>query len=350
MRRSAPGAADRAGFSPVRGRATAARSWRAAVAAVGAATALALLLPGGISSADTRAPSPTLSSLVAQARQLTTAINSLSEQYDGLRVQLSSARTEAAKAGQAAATDAAALQVSQDAVSRLAAASYENAGYDPTLEILTASNAAQFLNQASIMQQLDQENGTRVSQLKAAQAADKRARETAQQQIANVTALESAMNAKTTAIHSEIDKVNSAAMTQAMAIFNQTGQYPDIAIPGGNSVGAVALRAALTRRGEPYVWGAAGPGAFDCSGLVMWAYEQEGIQLDHYTGDQWNEGEHISRSQLQPGDLVFFFADISHVGLYIGNGLMVDAPSFGQDVMVQPIDWGIFVGAVRIEA
>ena len=350
MRRSTPGAADRAGFSPVRGRATAARSWRAAVAAVGAATALALLLPGGISSANTRAPSPTLSSLVAQAKQLTIQINSLSEQYDGLRVQLASARTEATKAEQAAAQDAAALQVSQAAVSRLAAASYENAGYDPTLEILTASNAAQFLNQASIMQQLDQENGTRVNQLKAAQAADKRARETAQQQIAGVTTLESAMNAKTKAIQSEIDKVNSAAMTQAMAVFNQTGQYPDIDIPGGNSVGAVALRAALTRRGYPYVWGAAGPTAFDCSGLVMWAYEQEGIQLDHYTGDQWNEGEHISRSQLQPGDLVFFYADISHVGLYIGNGLMVDAPSFGQDVMVQPIDWSIFVGAVRIEA
>jgi peptidoglycan DL-endopeptidase CwlO len=350
LRRSAHSAADRARFSPVRGRATAARSWRSAVAAAGAATALALLLPGGISSANTRAPLPSLSSLVAQAKQLTTAINSLSEQYDGLRVQLASARTEATKAEQAAAKDAAALQVSQAAVSRLAAASYENAGYDPTLQILTASNASQFLNQASIMQQLDQENGTRVSQLKVAQAADKRARETAQQQIANVSALESAMNAKTKTIQSEIDKVNSAAMTQAMAIFNQTGQYPNIAIPGGNSVGAVALRAALTRRGYPYVWGAAGPTSFDCSGLVMWAYEQEGIQLDHYTGDQWNEGQHISRGQLQPGDLVFFFADISHVGLYIGNGLMVDAPSFGQDVMVQPIDWSIFVGAVRIEA
>ena len=152
------------------------------------------------------------------------------------------------------------------------------------------------------MQQLDQENGTRVSQLRAAQAADKRANQTAQQQVTNVTALES------------------------------------------------ALRAALTRRGDPYVWGAAGPGEFDCSGLVTWAYAQDGITLDHYTGDQWNEGEHISRSQLEPGDLVFFYADISHVGLYIGNGLMVDAPSFGQDVMVQPIDWSIFVGAVRIEA
>jgi peptidoglycan DL-endopeptidase CwlO len=325
------------------------RPWRTAVAACGAAATCALLLPG-VSSAQTRAPSPTLSSLVAQAKQLTYQINALSEQYDGLRVELSSARTAAAKAQQAAVKDAAGLKTSQIAVSRLAAASYENAGYDPTLQILTAGNADQFLNQASIMQQLDQQNGTRVSQLRAAQAADKRADETAQQEIVRVSALESAMNTKTKAIQSEIDKVNSSAMTQAMAIFSQTGQYPDIAIPGGNSVGAVALRAALTRRGDPYIWGAAGPGQFDCSGLVLWAYAQEGIHLDHYTGDQWNEGQHISRSQLQPGDLVFFFADISHVGLYIGNGLMVDAPSFGQDVMVQQIDWSIFVGAVRIEA
>jgi peptidoglycan DL-endopeptidase CwlO len=350
VRRSAVGAGDVSGVLPARPGTAVSRSWRAAVALTSAATACALLLPGGISSAQTRAPSPTLSSLVAQAKQLTYQINALSEQYDGLRVELSSARTAAAKAEQAAVKDAAALKTSKAAVSRLAAASYENAGYDPTLQILTASNADQFLNQTSIMQQLDQENGTRVAQLKAAQAADTRANETAQQQIARVTSLESAMNAKTKAIQSEIDKVNSSAMAQAMAIFNQTGQYPNIDIPGGSSVGAVALRAALTRRGYPYVWGAAGPTAFDCSGLVLWAYAQEGISLPHYTGNQWNMGVHVSRSQLQPGDLVFFFADISHVGLYIGNGLMVDAPSFGQDVMVQPIDWGIFVGAVRIEA
>jgi len=350
VRLSAPGAADVAGSAPARTGIAACRSWRAAATLTGAATALALLLPGGISGASTRSPAPTLSSLVAQAKQLTIQINSLSEQYDGLRVELASARATASKAGQAAAKDAAALKAGQATVSRLAAASYENAGYDPTLEILTTSNASQFLNRAAMMQQLDQENGTRVRQLKAAQAADKRARRTAQQQIARVSALESAMNAKTAAIQAEITKVNSSAMAQAMAIFNQTGHYPNIAIPGGDSVGAVALRSALTRRGYPYVWGAAGPTAFDCSGLVMWAYTQEGIRLDHYTGDQWNEGPHISRSQLQPGDLVFFFADISHVGLYIGNGLMVDAPSFGQDVMVQPIDWSIYVGAVRIEA
>ena len=338
MRRSADGL-------PGTRRLSVSRTWRAATLVTGATTALALLLPAASGDA---APSPTLSTLVAQAKQLTYQINSLSEQYDGLRVQLSSAKTAAVKAQKAADDDSAALINSKAAVARLAAASYENAGYDPTLQILSTNDSSQYLNQASIMQQLDNENGNRVTQLVKAEAADKRARATAQQQITRVTALETSMNTKTKQIQADLDKVNSATMTQAMAVFNQTGNYPDIVIPGGSSVGAKALRAALSKRGDPYVWGASGPGEFDCSGLVMWAYEQEGISLAHYTGDQWDEGTHISRDQLEPGDLVFFYADISHVGLYLGNGLMVDAPATGQDVMVQKIDWSIYVGAVRV--
>jgi peptidoglycan DL-endopeptidase CwlO len=336
--------------SPSCARTGASRTWRTAVALTGAATAFALLLPGGVSSAQTRSSTPSLNELVAQAKQLEFQINALSEQYDGLRIELSSARVAADQAEKAAARDFAALKASESALGQLAFASYMNAGYDPTLELLTSSNPEQFLSQASITQELDQENGDRVAGLKAAAAADTRARETAQQQVARVTALQDEMNAKTQAIQSEIDQVNSSAMQQAMTIFNQTGQYPDINIPGGNSVGAIALRYALSRRGDPYIWGAAGPDEFDCSGLVMWAYAQEGISLPHYTGSQWEMGEHISRSELEPGDLVFFYADISHVGLYIGNGLMVDAPAYGQDVMVQQIDWSIYVGAVRIEA
>ena len=235
MRRSALGAGDLPRSVPGSARTAASRSWRAAAALTGAATALALLLPAGVSSASTRAPAPTLSSLVSQARQLTYQVNALSEQYDGLRVELSSARAAAAKAQQAAVRDAAALKTSQAAVSRLAAASYENAGYDPSLEILTAGNADQFLDQASIMQELGQENGTRVSQLRVAQAADKRANQTAEQQISNVTALESAMNVKTKVIQAEINKINSSAITQAMAIFHQTGHYPNIIIPGATA-------------------------------------------------------------------------------------------------------------------
>ena len=114
------------------------------------------------------------------------------------------------------------------------------------------------------------------------------------------------------------------------------------------SIGNRILDEAETRTGDWYSYGSAGPSTFDCSGLVMWAFAQEGISLPHYTGDQWNAGMHVSRADLEPGDLVFFFADISHVGLYLGNGLMVDAPSTGQVVQVQPVFWSDYVGAVRI--
>ncbi len=80
----------------------------------------------------------------------------------------------------------------------------------------------------------------------------------------------------------------------------------------------------------------------------MWAYAQIGISLPHYTGYLWNSGEHISRADLQPGDLVFFYQDIGHVGIYVGNGLMVDAPHTGTVVQVEPIWWPLYVGAVRI--
>jgi cell wall-associated NlpC family hydrolase len=170
----------------------------------------------------------------------------------------------------------------------------------------------------------------------------------ADQQLAAVDALETQMNAKKEAIKAKIDRVNSAAMKQAMAIFTQTGQYPDITIPTANTVGAQALQAALSRRGDPYVWGAAGPGEFDCSGLVVWAFAQEGITLPHYTGDLWNSGVHIPLNELEPGDLIFFYADISHVGIYLGDGLMVDAPDFGETVQVQAVYWQYVVGTVRI--
>jgi cell wall-associated NlpC family hydrolase len=133
-----------------------------------------------------------------------------------------------------------------------------------------------------------------------------------------------------------------------MTIYQRTGNYPNINLPTANTVGAEALRYAMTRRGDPYVWGAAGPSEFDCSGLVMWAYQQVGISLPHFTVSQYNSGVHVSRNDLEPGDLVFFFPNISHVGMYIGNGMMINAPNFGEDVKVEPVFWNSFIGAVRI--
>jgi len=324
------------------------RKLSGAAGLAGAAAALALILPGGISAAQTTAPKPNLTTLVAEAKQLEFQINALSEQYDGLRLQLVRAQANAKIAENAASRGAAALAVGQQAVAQLAAANYMSSGLDPTLAALTAGNPRQFLNQASAITELDQSSGVKVSTLSNQVTQALRDKKTADQQIAQVNALEAQMNAKKKTIDAKIDQVNSAAMKQAMAVFTQTGQYPDISIPTANTVGAQALQAALTRAGDPYVWGAAGPGEFDCSGLVVWAYAQECIALPHYTGSLWNSGMHVARSDLEPGDLVFFFSDISHVGIYIGDGMMIDAPDFGVPVHVEPVYWSAYAGAVRI--
>ena len=115
------------------------------------------------------------------------------------------------------------------------------------------------------------------------------------------------------------------------------------------------LRAAVSRVGMPYVWGAAGPQAFDCSGLVQWSMRQAGIVMPRVAADQARTGPQVSLSQLVPGDLLFYHTDgtaptyISHVAIYLGNGLMVQAPEPGMDVQIVRADFGSgFAGAVQV--
>ena len=101
----------------------------------------------------------------------------------------------------------------------------------------------------------------------------------------------------------------------------------------------IAVTTALAQRGKPYVWAAAGPNAFDCSGLILYAYGAAGISLPHSAAMQVRMGHAVSRSALQPGDLVGYYSPVSHIGMYVGNGLVVNAPTFGDVVKVVPIDY-----------
>lgn len=117
--------------------------------------------------------------------------------------------------------------------------------------------------------------------------------------------------------------------------------------------GNIAAVWALRQRGKPYRWAAAGPNAFDCSGLTMRAWEQAGVHLGHFTGSQWTSGPHIPLKALRRGDLVFFAsntakpATIHHVGIYIGGGKMVDAPYTGVNVRIDTIHEPGLIGATR---
>ena len=132
----------------------------------------------------------------------------------------------------------------------------------------------------------------------------------------------------------------AAEAGQSQSVANDatvTGQAP----PQHPHAGDV-VKFALSKLGAPYIWAAAGPDTFDCSGLVLWAWSVAGVHLDHYTGFQYAQTTHIAVADLLPGDLVFFWGagetgDPGHVGLYIGNGLMVHAPHAGGNVMLSSI-------------
>lgn len=116
----------------------------------------------------------------------------------------------------------------------------------------------------------------------------------------------------------------------------------------GDSAGQTALRNALTQQGKPYQWGAAGPDAYDCSGLVQWAFQQAGVELPHNSRAQSTLGTPVSQAQLQPGDLVFFYEPVSHVGIYTGDGNVVHASTSGQPVKISPISSMPYHHASRI--
>ena len=119
--------------------------------------------------------------------------------------------------------------------------------------------------------------------------------------------------------------------------------------PAPSAAARTAVDTARGQVGKPYEYGAAGPDSYDCSGLTQYAYAAAGVSLPHSSSMQSQMGTPVSRSELQPGDLVFFYSPVSHVGMYIGNGQMVHAATSGQPVKVAGLDsMGSFTGARRL--
>jgi Cell wall-associated hydrolases (invasion-associated proteins) len=138
----------------------------------------------------------------------------------------------------------------------------------------------------------------------------------------------------------ELEELLDAAYTQVGAgtgtgTGEVTGGCPAVT---GSGPGYTAAQFACAQIGKPYQYGSSGPNSYDCSGLTQAAWAAAGVSLTHYTGAQWNEGTPVSRAEAIPGDLVFFYDSLSHVGIYVGNGLMVDAPRTGLNVSMRSID------------
>jgi cell wall-associated NlpC family hydrolase len=260
----------------------------------------------------------------------------------------------------------------QAAVDKVAAAMYMGGRPDGVSAVLTADSPQQLIDQLTVERAMATEM---TSQMRAFQQANERAVTAAQASSASAEAARaaaeqaSAVRAELQSKQSELQRKIAAVQAQYDALtpdqrtaLADPGPQPPpipappapadpaiIAMPGQPTAdtaappiapsgdGAAVVQAALSRIGSPYSWGATGPNAFDCSGLIKWAFLQNGKSLPRSSQALAQGGQPVAIPDLQPGDIVTFYSDVSHAGIYIGDGMMVHASTYGTPVKVAPI-------------
>jgi cell wall-associated NlpC family hydrolase len=241
-------------------------------------------------------------------------------------------------------------------VGAFAASAYRNGGLDQTLQLVFSEDPKTFLERMASLDALSTREADELRQVVQAREELASSQAAAAQQLAIVALQQRTLAAAKAEIQQKLQQAQ-AVLTKLKAgdraRFGRATRDFDprqllATLPTApNAQAARAVQFALAHLGDRYVWAATGMHSWDCSGLTMMAWQAGGVSLPHSSGQQFAATQKISRADLQPGDLVFFYHPISHVGIYIGNGYMVHAPNPGRRVEIAPIDYMPFAGASR---
>ncbi|MFJ1644501.1 NlpC/P60 family protein [Streptomyces sp. NPDC088258] len=325
----------------------------ATLALAGAATATT----AGAPSAAHAEPRLTTAQVKAKVDRLYEQAESATERYNGAKVKADDARASLTRLRDEAARRTERLNTSRDQLGSIASAQYRSGGLDPAVQLALSSKPEEFLEGAALAERSGARQAAVVASIRRelGQIAGLRAR--ADSRAGNLRARQSELARHKSAVRAKLDSAQrllDRLTTAQRARYDQQnapgsdGQRERVgAAPAPNSRAAAAVSFAYGAIGKPYVWGATGPGSFDCSGLTQAAWRSAGVSLPRTTYTQISSGRRVSRDQLAPGDLVFFFSGVSHVGIYVGGGQMIHAPRPGSAVRLAPIDQMPFAGASR---
>lgn len=270
--------------------------------------------------------------------------------FEGLRAAVEPARA----AADAARRDEEGYRSQVDAV---ALSTFESGRLDAFNALLASGSPQDYLDQMSALEVLSSDQAMALEALIRVTERTRRARDDAD------AAASRAQTAADAAAAAEADlaarkRAADGLVDEAEALLRRLSPRereerigPEVdgpALPGGTGAGLRALRAAAAQLGKSYRWGAAGPANFDCSGLTSFAFRQAGITLPRSSSQQARIGRPVGFGELRPGDLVFFYSPVSHVGIYAGDGKMIHAPQTGDVVRYQEVDRGTFAGARRL--
>lgn len=283
--------------------------------------------------------------LYQQAERATQAYDAAQERTRRLASDLTVLQERAARGRQR-------VNTLRDELGLLAAAQYRSGGLDPSLALLLSDDPAGYLDRAAVLSRLDSSQADRLRQLQDAQRALRAQSDQAAGELADLRRSQATLRARKLAVQHTLaaaqrlldamPPAQRAAYTPGATERTSRGRalpaLPDLPdLPASSGRASVAVAAAEQMLGAPYVWGATGPNAFDCSGLMLYSYRRAGVALPRTSQEQMNAGQRVPLNRIRPGDLVVYRADASHIAMYVGGGRVIHAPYPGARVRYDPV-------------
>lgn len=329
------------------------------------------------------APQPTPAQVKGRINALYQEAEVATQNYNGAKEAAGTARQELSRLQDEAARRTQKLNTARTELGALAASQYRSGGVDPTVRLLLSADPQRYLDGAAVLERTGSHQATAVAGYARRLGSVRQVRQRAEETAERLAATEATLKKHRVTVVHKLDAaeqlLNRLTAEQRKRMAGRDGDGKEAAgrdhadrgtrgdgpldgithgagiTPGAggaaagtpNPRAARAVSFAYAALGKPYVWGATGPSAYDCSGLTQAAWKSGGVALPRTTYTQISSGPRVDRSQLAPGDLVFFYSGISHVGLYIGDGKMIHAPHPGAPVRIAPIDQMPFAAATR---
>ncbi|MDH6127258.1 NlpC/P60 family protein [Kitasatospora sp. GP82] len=321
---------------------------RARVSVLTAAAATAVALSAN-ASAHAAPAQPSTDEVKVQIDQLNQDQEKAAEQFNGAQEKADQLRKQADQLQDQVARGQDQLTQLQNSLSAVAGDQYRSGGIDPTVALMLSANPDGYLDQASSADQVNRTEADILKALKEQQLRLDQQKQEAASVLAELDRNTQTLNDAKAQVQQKLQEAKTllgsltaqqrAAVEAADRASRGDSRFDLKNLPNAGGYAQAAVGFAMGKRGSDYVWGAEGSSTFDCSGLMMWAYGQAGVSLPRTSQEQAGVGSEVpSLAQAQPGDLVIYFSDAHHVGMYIGNGLVVHAPHTGDVVKVMQAD------------
>ncbi|WP_243719473.1 C40 family peptidase [Actinomadura sp. KC06] len=285
-------------------------------------------------------PRPTRAQAQKKLTQLNEEMDKKVEQYNQLNEKLKIAKKKLDGASKAIKQEEATFEQQRSKIAQMAADAYKNGESTDVTGFVGSGNPQAVLDQAAVFSHLSQERSSQLTQFLATAQRLRREQAVAKAAYDEVKTKSDELKKQKKELDARVEK--QEALVRRLGGATSSGGVGGTYNGPASGPARAALNFAYAQKGKPYSYGAEGPGSYDCSGLTMKAWAAAGVNITRTTNSQWAATKRVAKSNLQPGDLVFF-RGLGHVGLYVGGGQMIHAPSTGKTVQVVSITSGYYL-------